>query len=241
MRNEPSPDPAGLEKLIDGEMSAAEVRDLFETAEQHPSQWRTIACAFAEDTLFRRQFESLADDVAQQKAKPAKAKPAASTTNKTTSQPMPLVRQLAIAASVAVAGLVGFMVGSDGPMTAPVHPIETNIVANNDANAPTVTPVDLQPEYRMELLTPDGEAMNEVDLYRYDDLHRLVENRNGGSNDRVMLSDVLPASGFTQEVRQRLNQSGYDVNESTNFISGRLQDGRQFVVPVRSIRFDQGH
>ena len=237
MHNEPNPDPQLLQRLIDGELSAAEIRELFETAQQHPSQWRTIACEFAEDALFRRQFETLADSADQ---KPSKS--VAIATKELPSQSMSRIRQLAIAAGLAVAGLVGYMVGSDGPIAAPDNSISTNIIANNEQSSPLVTPVDLQPEYRMELLTPDGEAINgEVDLYRYNDLHRFVENRGGKNSDRVTFDDVLPPSGFSREARSRLSQSGYEINESTNFMSGRLQDGRQFVVPVRSIRFEPGH
>ena len=237
MHNEPSPDPSQLQRLIDGELSAVEIRKLFETAEQHPSQWRTIASEFAEDQLFRRQFETMIDDVDSKPVKPV------APVKETSSQAMPLVGKLALAASLAVAGLVGYLVGSDGPIATPENPASKNMIANNDPNdSPAVTPVtDLQPEYRMELLTPEGESMNEVDLYRYDDLHRLVENRGGDVGKGVSLRDVLPKSAFSQEARRRLIESGYDVNESTNFFSGRLQDGRQFVVPVRSIRFDQGH
>ena len=153
---------------------------------------------------------------------------------------MSLVKQLAIAASLAVAGLVGFMVGSDGP-TFDGPTSTNNMIADNDsAGTPGVTSVDLEPEYRMELLTPDGEAVDgEVDLYRYNDLHQLVHRDN--VDGKVSLSDLLPPSEFSEEARQRLSQSGYEINESTNYMSGRLQDGRQFVVPVRSIRFDQAH
>lgn len=240
MENESNMNPTQLQRLIDGELSTDEIRLLFKSADQHPSQWRQIACAFTEDKLFAKQFESMTEQIASKPTKPSRS---VANETKSSTQTMPTVMRFAIAASVAVAGLIGYMVGSDGPMESMVVPnpsMETNIIASNDADAPAVTPVDLQPEYRMELLTPDGDAMNEVDLYRYDDLHRLVENRGDRSNNRVTLSDLLPPSGLTQEARQRMSQSGYDVNESTNFISGRLQDGRQFVVPVRSIRFDQG-
>jgi len=139
---------------------------------------------------------------------------------------------------------MGFMIGSDGPMATVDDPTPTNnLIADNDSAGSSerlLTPVDLQPEYRMELLTPDGESIDgEVDLYRYNDLNQLV--RRDGDDRKVTLSDFMPPSGFSAEARQRLSQSGYEINESTNYMSGRLQDGRQFVVPVRSIRFDQGH
>ena len=234
MKSESKIDPEQLQRLIDNELSAVEIRELYSTARQHPSQWQTIACAFAEDQLFSREFETLAEPI-----DPKPVKPIVSKTEKASPNSMSLVNKLAIAASLTVAGLMGYMIGSDGPM--PDESPRTNMIASNDSTSPSpVTSVDLQPEYRMELLTPDGEAVGgEVDLYRFDDLHRLVSDGNG--DRKVTLNDILPPSGFSQEDRHRLNRSGYEINESTNFVSGRLQDGRQFVVPVRSIRFDQGH
>lgn len=242
MENESTIDSNQVQRLVDGELSADEIRTLFETADQNPEQWRGIACAFAEDQLFARQFDTLTEQidppkpvtpvVRQSKPSPQPSPPA-----------MPLVKRLAIAASLAAVGLFGYLIGNDGPMTTPGELASTeNMIADNHPNGAveSLTPVNLQPEYRMELLTPDGESIDgEVDLYRYNDLHQLVQREGGNRN--VKLSDFLPPSGFSTEARQRLSQSGYEINESTNYVSGRLQDGRQFVVPVRSIRFDQGH
>ena len=237
MKSESSPDPVELQRLIDGELSTVEVKTLLDAADRNPSQWRTIACEFIEDQLFQRQFESLAETV---DPKPAK-QIVNLKSNASSIRSMPFVRQLAVAASVALAGLIGYLVGNDGPM--PIGPekgIASNMLAENDRiSEPLVTPVDLKPEYRMELLTPDGEALNEVDLFRYKDLNQLYANRN--SQERLSLEDVLPASGFSPEMRQQLSRSGYEINESTNYMSGKLEDGRKFVVPVRSIRFDRGH
>lgn len=241
MQNDSVIDPDKLQRLIDGELSVNEVRTLLEKAEQDPSQWRTIGCAFAEDQLFQKQFESLTTNIDPNPTKSVKPK-LAKATSEESMRPgsMGLVQKLAIAASFAVAGLVGYLMGSDSRSPTPDRAADSTMIASDDSANRTLTPVDLQPEYRMELLTPDGEAINgEVDLYRYNDLHRLVGN--SASDRRVTLKDVLPPSGFTPEARKRLSNSGYDVNESTDYMSGRLQDGRQFVVPVRSIRFDQGH
>ena len=237
MQNESKIDADQLQRLIDGELPEAQICAMFEIAAQNPSHWRTIACAFTEDKLFSREFESMTDDL---DSKPAKHTHAASR-GQSASGALLLMRQLAIAASVAVAGLIGYLVGTDGSVGETNAPTNiTNLVASNEATeTDQVNPATLEPEYRMELLTPDGETLNEVDLYRYDDLHQLVSH--GNDNRRVTLRDILPDSGVSPEVRRRFSQSGFDINESTNFMSGRLQDGRQFVVPVRSIRFDQGH
>lgn len=261
MENESKIESDQMQRLVDGELSAEEIRALFGIAEQNPEHWRMIACAFAEDQLFAKQFESLTAHIDTKPVRPAKStkaivRPTSSPTRspskppiKTATQSMPLMKRWAIAASLAVAGIVGYMVGSDGPIAK--APVSTNMIAEYDsqgdsgsdskiAQTPAMTSVDLQPECSIELLTPDGESVDgEVDLYRYNDLYQFVEN---GSDDRkVTLNNLMPPSGFSAEARQRLSQSGYEINESTNYMSGRLQDGRQFVVPVRSIRFDQGH
>ena len=242
MENESKIDSGQMQRLIDGELSADEIRALFKVADKHPAQWRAIACAFTEDNLFAKQFESLTEPVNLKPTQSAKPAEASTRESGPSANRMSLVKRLAIAASLAVAGLVGYMVGSDGPIANPGgSSAPANMIANNDsAGTSAVTPVDLEPEYRMELLTPDGEAIDgEVDLYRYNDLHQLV--RRGNANSKVSLNDFLPPSGLSTEARQRMNQSGYEINETTNYMSGRLQDGRQFVVPVRSIRFDQGN
>lgn len=237
MQNEQGIDPIGLQRLIDGELSAIEIRELLQRADEDPSQWRTIGCAFAEDQLFRKQFESLTED----NPKPSRpAKPAPAKIEMARPSSMPLVRNLVTAACFALAGLVGYLIGNDSRTQSSDMPSNTNMIASDDTVAPAMTPVDLKPEYRMQLLTADGESVDgEVDLYRYNDLNQIVGNDD--SDRQVTWKDILPASGFSPQARQRLSQSGYEINESNNYMSGRLQDGRQFVVPVRSIRFDQGH
>jgi len=247
MENESKIDSQQLQRLVDGELSTDEIRTMLTVADLNPEHWRDIACAFTEDQIFAKQFESLTAHIDPKPVAPAKPTNAIVRETKPASQSMPLVKRWAIAASLAVAGIVGYMVGSDGPMATPEGLVSTDMIAKNNSDsepqiartAPS-TPVDLQPEYSIELLTPDGESVDgEVDLYQYNDLYQFVES--GGEDRKVTLSDFMPASGFTAEARQRLSQSGYEINESTNYMSGRLQDGRQFVVPVRSIRFDQGH
>jgi hypothetical protein len=45
---------------------------------------------------------------------------------------------------------------------------------------------------------------------------------------------------ISPEMLKQLTGSGYQMEQDINYISGRLGDGRSFVVPVRTIRFIPG-
>lgn len=47
-------------------------------------------------------------------------------------------------------------------------------------------------------------------------------------------------SAISPEMLKQLTGSGYQMEQDINYISGRLVDGRSFVVPVRTIRFLPG-
>ena len=55
----------------------------------------------------------------------------------------------------------------------------------------------------------------------------------------AMFSRVLPQS-FSPEVVQQVQQSGGMVDQNLEFISGRLDDGRSYLIPYRTIRFLPG-
>jgi hypothetical protein len=244
-----------LQRLVDGELDTESIRSIIAMAEGHPNRWRSIACAFVEDQMFSRQFEQLANDrfeeaVALPSVKSASLPDGSGNSvdieSRNFRQPL-VVRQLAFVASVAVAGLIGYLLAgqSNAPSTDINSPGSGVEIANSNPSEPVqrqLTPANLEPEYRMELLTPDGESINgEVDLYRYDDLRNFVDADGPIPAGRQVLNNVMPESGISDEDRIRLGRSGYEINESTKYVSGRLQDGRQFVVPVRSIRFDRGY
>ena len=145
MQNEQSIDPTGLQRLIDGELSAVEIRELLEAADLNPSQWRTIGCAFAEDQLFRNQFESLTKDNSKHdnpkhdnskhdnskhdNPKPSKtAKPAPAKEEVSRSNSASLVRNLVTAACFALAGLVGYLIGNDSRTQSSDMPSNTNMI-----------------------------------------------------------------------------------------------------------------
>ena len=223
-------DPDRLQRLVDGELTVEEVREGLQSLENGSPQWRSIACAFVEDQMFRKElgdYVAQSDPIASNQPQRAAMSPRVSRS---------ILSSLAIAAGVLLMGSLGYLVGSKGAV---------NQMAHNEeriAEKPTeevAHPVDLRPEYRMQLLTVDGESLgSEVDLYEYEDLNRLVGNE---LSEPLTVEKMLPPSGLSADFRQRLSRSGYDVNESTNYMSGRLDDGRAFLVPVRSIRFDRGH
>lgn len=246
-----------LQRLVDGELDMPDIEAILAAAENDSRQWRSIACAFVEDQLFAKQFANLAGECDVAVVKPieqplvkATLKPATVETHNAYSNSS-LLRQLTFVASIAVAGLIGFLIAGDNGFgfgfSKPSNFSNVNSpdIASTELPQPdtgNLTPANLEPEFQLELLTPDGESIDgEVDLYRYGDLRQLVDVDESQPAGRKVFENVMPKSQLSDRDRLRMSRSGYAINESTDYVSGRLQDGRQFVVPVRSVRFDRGH
>lgn len=228
-------DPEILHRLVDGELDSASVARLVDVARDNPDHWRTIAMSFVEEQQFRQSFESFDR---QSATKPAVVTPAATPL---TDSGFSALRLLATAAGLAAALTIGFILGGDANSPRPGEAQTNSIVSNPPERAPEspLTTADFEPEYRMELVNVDGEPVgSQVDLYRMEDLQKLTGNSAG---DPFTFKQVIPESGITDVARDRLSRSGYFLDEDTGYVSGQLEDGRTFVVPVRSIRLNTSH
>jgi len=235
------PDSGTIQRLVDGELDPSEVRKLVDFAEVQPQHWRTIAMTFIEDQQFRDSFVNFDSNDQSAPSKPTVTTVKSTSPIKTSSGfNFSTLQLLATAAAIAVAATIGFMVGDNNE---PIVAQQTNndgpamiASAPQDSSPSPLTPAEFEPEFSMELVNVDGEPVgSEVDLYRMQDLQQLTGQRDG---EAFSFKQVLPDSGFTDVARDRLSRSGYVIDEDTRYVSGQLEDGRAFVVPVRSYRIN---
>ena len=81
--------------------------------------------------------------------------------------------------------------------------------------------------YRMQFEDPTGNQFMDTDVPLYSvhpsEFEKYVDN------DAVY-----------QNARRNVAKNGFDLQQNVRFLSGRLNDGRRFVIPVRKFSFLQG-
>ena len=249
-----------LQRLVDSELSHEQVRQLLAEVEfsDDPTNWKRIALAFTENQMFERAFdqkESMDDDTSMVVEIPKQP---------VTVQPqrpaLPTRRanswwSAALAASLLLAAAVAYQVSDLSPK------VDDNSVVHSPptVDSPTTVPdsraiesfdrttlASYEPDHQLKAkdieVASIGKHNSSIPLY---DIGRLNPEQmaNLRGDDRVareaMFSQVLPKS-FSPKVVQQLQQSGGMVDQNLEFISGRLDDGRSYVIPYRTIRFLPG-
>ncbi len=223
-----------LQRLVDGELDFAEIQQLMQSAENKPELWRQIASAFVEDQLWLAQFADHAGMPAMQVVAPVKPEPPpkAGVPGQANG-----VRWWSIAAMLALALTVGFLSGRgdfaqraplSDPVTAdrkwvdPGSPSAPMALAQHDNRAPAS---QINPAfYHMQLEDPQGNRYldSEIPLYsvtQSTDLRRL------------------DAGEIPPVVQEQARNSGYQVHQDIRYVSGQLNDGRRFIIPIRNYRF----
>ena len=213
-----------LQRMIDGELEYAEVRRILELLDSEgmtssSEDWKSIATGFIENQMFASQFDAME----QEHATVARRQ----TPDQPDSRTMPHFWLLSLAASALVTLSIGLLIGAnyrDGNpelATTPLADTGGSLVNNRNANE---TMSSNPAMYRMQLEDSQGNQFIDTDIPFYQvanwkdvDQHRFKE--------------------YPSDVRNRVLNSGYDLQQNTRYLQGRLKDGRRFVIPVRNTKF----
>ncbi len=225
-----------LQKLVDGELDLPATRQLLTSLDAKSDQWRRIAMAFVEDRIWQRSFQQLEQKSVASNIDPPKPETAAKANLDRTSTSAGFPSWLALTAGLLLAAGVGYFAGS-GVAVNETASSTTGLVADNHQTDPTVGAADvdqtlagLTPEYELELTDAMGIGKSSVPIYSARRLNQLPPSQR----------NVFAAAGPSEQEIRRLRQSGYRLQQDVDYLSGRLEDGRTFVVPVQTINFSSG-
>ena len=225
------PDGAGdLDRLVDGELTEAQRRELLLALERQPDGWRRCALAFLEAQEWKRSLGALR----------AAAAPAQAATPPRRALPLGRFGTLAAMAAtfVAAVGLVlavqgwrsrgaGRPGGETVARVQPQTPRNESLPPGGPALAGQVPPANGAPGpwQRVRLSLPDGPQGPGADI----ELPACEREQI----DEAWLSS-LPAT-MPPEVLQALQRAGYEVQRQQRLLPLPMEDGRRLVVPVERV------
>jgi hypothetical protein len=240
-------DPLQLQRLADGQLDLPAIKQLLADAQSNPQHWQMIASTMIEQQLLERSFQEdtdAPDDVMETSFEmaPAGHLNRLDSSHSSTGSGSRLWNWFAVAAGIMIAGLVGYLAGDSGDLGS----AGTNIVSSSTDLAAAVvaspnsqprTPAVYQPDYHLEIpansqwaksreLSPTGR----VPLYSVGNQEQLKQFRR----------HQKATEEFDPEMLRRLAAAGYQIKNDVELISGDLNDGEKFIVPVRTIRLIPG-
>ncbi len=262
-------DPLLLQRLIDGQLNSASISELVDRAEQNPGLWRDIGSSFIEDRIFRDAFCDYADEPDSKTAQPetgiTPALLSADTDQPTGSRDTVDSNRRnrsgagwpVLAATMLIALTGGLLGGrywqsqsgsslgevshagtghsqtSDGSVQPEVdsdldqEPATGTADENYSPEQPGFTLVN-NPDYRLDLVDASGQPMlgGEVPLYTVQNARQM--------NYRVDDNQI------PDQLLARAADRGYQCDQQIHYVSGTLADGREFIVPIRTLNISSG-
>jgi hypothetical protein len=218
---------AFFDRIVDGDLSPAELRAALDRLESQPDGWKRCALAFLEAQCWRESLRTM--------------DPRTSACSPSTAQ-RPGLRRLAIAAGIAA---LAFALGwrARPERANPSHPAASPALATVRQSATgqlgtTLDPPILAVERRPETAgppeaTPPVKLIRRVQVVPVDNAHRIPVVA-GPRIDGPSLKEQLPP--ITEHQWALLEQRGYQVDRHRRLITATLADGRRVTVPVEQIQ-----
>jgi len=208
-----------LDRLVDGELSQSERRQLLESFDERPEGWRRCALAFLEAQSWREEMGQVARGLSSKTNGPTST--ASSVTPSRTSRWSSVTIWLAMAASLLVAFGLGLM----------QHEREPSIAGGSSESSGQVASVSPPSNPASPGGTKPGDAVT-----------FFVQGEDGRKRPvRVPLVDastldkqlgVQFQTGLPDDIRNQLKDSGYAVQSKRQYAPLWLENGRPMILPV---------
>lgn len=218
-----------LDRLVDGELSEAERRELLQACEHQPDGWRRCALAFLEAQEWRGALGSLARP---EVPPPAATETRAQSAAKSAASRWPLTRfgtLLAMAACFLIAAAITLELkdrfGDTGALPGNGMIAQTEQKLPKPIETPEARPEANGPWQMVTLSVPEDATGAAANI--------RLPCREGDKRDVDWLQN-LPTS-LAPDVRQALERSGYQVRQVRQLVPVPLGDGRRLVVPVDQV------
>ncbi len=229
-------DPIRLQRLVDGELGLDETQRLLRAAETQPDLWREMATTFVENRTWQNSFVELNGSVDSgcgktDAASPVEAHPVHLAVDTGIFDRNSLSWWLAVAACMILALSIGFtagQLGRDAASMAPNVALQSSNVPAVADETPRLNQIVYRPDYQMQIEDTNGNQLTDSNIPLYD--IRRAEKLGLTLKPRVIPDEVL----------QRIRNSGYQMKQNVQYVSGRMNDGRRFVVPLRQFEFVPG-
>ncbi|MBN1394571.1 MAG: hypothetical protein JW959_06080 [Pirellulales bacterium] len=209
--NENNPaDGARFDRLVDGQLSEQERRDLLASLDDKPGGWRHCALAFLEAQCWKQAFGATAPE----------SESVAASTVETQPRPSPWPGRVATVLAMAASFLLALWVGWQVQQHRAGRFAEDGgaIAARDGIAAPeSATP---QKPWRMVNVNAPGRSL---------DLPAVERDKI----DKNWLQNVPQA--IPQRVREALARTGHDVKQRRELVPVSLDDGRKLIMPVDQV------
>jgi hypothetical protein len=212
-----------LDRLVDGELTADERRELLQSFDQRPEGWRRCALAFLEAQSWREELGQVARGSAAATRETKSLVPSVGVSRKSmwTTGAM----WLAMAAGLLVAFGLGTMRREPGQMVANNSGVSADQVASTPAtsNAPAQSK-SKQGDAVTLFVRDEGGRMNPVRV-------PLVD---ASTLDKEL--GVQFKTGVPDDVRSQLKSDGYAVQTKRQYAPLWLENGRPMILPVEDTK-----
>lgn len=234
-----------IDRIVDGELTPAELRAAFDRLDREPDGWKRCALAFLEAQCWRESLRTLGEPTRIPVDSRTLAVPLADTS--TSQKPRRWLRRVSMAATIAASFVLGWMGHTLRPLIDPDHSSptlthttpaqqskESAALLPDDPELPTRTVAE---EPREDRSQPDlSETVREVAtlLLSSDTAEGEIPILAGpGIDSEWVRNQPPPISERDQVILQR---HGYQVDQRRRLITSTLADGRRVTVPIDQVQ-----
>jgi hypothetical protein len=253
-------DPIQLQSIVDGECTGSQRRALLAECEGEPQQWKILALALLEEQQFRKQIAMFDAKVSNEDSivqSMPRARSSADVDSSLAAHPLSVNQETAFghagvpngtrspwsvwgpmlaAGLVAIMGFIGgrtFSGLTAQPSTSPSLGMVSGIRNTNEVvlkKSPTEAnssiglvadsdPYDGMPETDLRVRLPSTDY--EIPIFDATDFDPTIA--------------LAKQEIEIQEANQRLRKQGFEIDMKPEYVMGKLQDGRQVIVPIHKL------